>query len=426
VNLKQVTLEEMLDAMLNPIGLTSRREGGVIRVERPRVQTRVFTVNYIASQRSGNAGLSSTAGASGAGGSSAGGGAGGATGGGATGGGSSSGGSTSSVGSTDTFDLWGELEGTLTTFLSENGRLVMSPTAGLVAVTDLPENVMQVARYLDLVQGSVQRQVMIEAQILEVTLDDTSRTGVDWSQIPYQLSLPGLGATTGSLGGGAILTQAAGGAAAGVLNLGLAAQNGLRLLVSALESQGDVSILSSPKVSTLNNQKAIIKVATDDVFFTRTTQREPLTGVVTETVTPNTITEGLVLDVTPQIGEDAITMNIRPSISERLGERTSSTGDTVPILAVRASDTVVRVRDGETVVIGGLMHTRQSRTRSGVPGLQRAPLVGRAFRSETVEADKIELVILLTPTVLVGRGDAELTPRELQLLREAGAAISRR
>jgi type II secretory pathway component GspD/PulD (secretin) len=142
--------------------------------------------------------------------------------------------------------------------------------------------------------------------------------------------------------------------------------------------------------------------------------------VVTETVTPNIVTEGLVLDVTPQIGEDAITMNIRPSISERLGERTSSTGDTVPILAVRASDTVVRVRDGETIVIGGLMHTRTSRSRSGVPGLQRAPLVGRAFRSDQDEDRQIELVVLLTPTVLVGRGDQELTPRELQLLREAG------
>lgn len=422
VNLKQVTLEEMLDSMLTPIGLTFQREGGVIRVERPRVQTRVFSVNYIASQRSGTSGLSSTSGASGGGGGTAGA-AGGA--GAAAGGGGAGGGSTSNVGSTDTFDLWGELEGTLEQFLSENGRLIMSPTAGLVAVTDLPENVMQVARYLDLVQGSVQRQVMIEAQILEITLNEESRAGVDWSQIPQRLTLPGVGAVTGTLPGGAILSQVAG-AASSVFQFGLSTQTGLRLLLSALETQGTVSILSSPKVSTLNNQKAIIKVATDDVFFTQTTQREPLTGVVTQTVTPNTITEGLVLDVTPQIGEDAITMNIRPSISERLGERVSPQGDTVPILAVRASDTVVRVRDGETVVIGGLMQQRTSKSRSGVPGLQRVPLAGRAFRSDTETETKVELVILLTPTVIVGRGDTELTPRELQLLREAGSGFSRR
>jgi MSHA biogenesis protein MshL len=424
VNLKQVTLEEMLDSMLTPIGLSYQREGGVIRVSRPQVQTRVFAVNYIASQRAGSSGLSSTAGAGGGGGGSAGGGAAGSAGS-AGGGGGSGGGSTSNVGSTDNFDLWGELETTLMQFLSAEGRLIMSPTAGLVAVTDIPANVMQVARYLDLVQGSVQRQVMIEAQILEITLNEESRAGVDWSQIPQRLTLPGVGAVTGTLPGGAFLAQAAG-AATSVFQFGLSTQTGLRLLLSALETQGSVSILSSPKVSTLNNQKAVIKVATDDVFFTQTTQREPLTGVVTQTVTPNTITEGLVLDVTPQIGEDAITMNIRPSISERLGERTSPQGDTVPILAVRASDTVVRVRDGETVVIGGLMQQRVSKSRSGVPGLQRAPLVGRAFRSDTETESKVELVILLTPTVIVGRGDTELTPRELQLLREAGSGAARR
>lgn len=419
VNLKQVTLEEMLDAMLGPIGLSYQREGNVIRVSPPQVQTRVFTVNYIASQRSGSSSLSATTGAVGGGATGAQAttaGAGGGVGGGAGGG---AGGSTSSVSSTDTVDFWGELEGSLMTLLSMDGRLIMSPTAGLVAVTDYPLNIMQVAQYLELVQGAVQRQVMIEAQILEVTLKKTFSAGIDWTQVPQRLTLPGLGATTGTLAGGAILSQAAG-AAGSVFQFGLATQTGLRLLLSALEQQGTVSILSSPKVSTLNNQKAVIKVATDDVFFTQTTQREPLTGVVTQTVTPNTVTEGLVLDVTPQIGEDAITMNIRPSISERLGEARSPNGDVVPILAVRATDTIVRVRDGETVVIGGLMQQRASRSRSGVPGLQRAPLVGRAFRSDTETETKVELVILLTPTLIAGRGDTELTPRELQMLRQGG------
>ena len=128
------------------------------------------------------------------------------------------------------------------------------------------------------------------------------------------------------------------------------------------------------------------------------------------------------LDVTPQIGEDAITMNIRPSISERLGEARSPAGDIVPILAVRATDTVVRVRDGQTVIIGGLMQTRTTRNRSGIPGLQHAPIVGRAFRNDTENETKVELVILLTPTLLVGRSNSELTPSELELLRNAGVA----
>lgn len=268
VNLKQVTLEEMLDAMLGPIGLTYQREGNVIRVSPPQVQTRVFTVNYIVSQRSGTSGLSATAGAGGGGGVGAVGGqlgaAGTGAGLGATGAGASGGGSTSSVGSTDNFDLWGELQETLMTFLSDAGRLVISQTAGLVAVTDYPPNVLQVARYLELIQGVVQRQVMIQAQVLEVTLNKTFNAGIDWSQVPHHLNLPGFGATTGTLTGGAILSQAAG-AAGSVFQFGLSTQTGLRLLLSALEQQGSVSILSSPKVSTLNNQKAIIKVGTDDV-----------------------------------------------------------------------------------------------------------------------------------------------------------------
>ncbi|MBI3400875.1 MAG: pilus (MSHA type) biogenesis protein MshL, partial [Acidobacteria bacterium] len=202
-----------------------------------------------------------------------------------------------------------------------------------------------------------------------------------------------------------------------VFQVGLS-QTGFQAIVRALDQQGKVSILSSPRVSTMNNQKAVIKVATDDVFFSQTTQREPLTGVVTQLVTPNTITEGIVLDVTPQIGDDAITMTIHPSISERLGQVTSPNGDVVPVVAVRATDTVVRVQDGQTVVIGGLMEQRSSRNRSGVPGLQRTPLVGRAFRNEDDQETKIELVILLTPTVIVGQRGSQLTPRELELLRQ--------
>ena len=422
VDLKQVTLEEMLDAMLTPIGLSFQREGNIIRVSKPQRTTRVFAVNYIATTRGGSASLSATAGASGGGiGASAGtGGATGGTGGTGGGGAQSGGGSSSSVGSSDTVDLWGELQRTLATFLSMDGRLVLSQTAGLVAVTDYAPNLLQVASYLELVQGAIQRQVMIEAKIIEVTLSKNFSAGINWSLIPQNLTLPGLGVLTGALTGGAIAAQNAGGGGS-AFQVGVAApQSGIQALISALESQGTVSILSSPKISTLNNQKAVIKVATDDVFFTQTTQREPLTGVVTQTVTPNTITEGLVLDVTPQIGADAITMNIRPSISERLGQATSSNGDVVPILGVRATDTVVRVRDGQTVVIGGLMQQRSTRNRSGVPGLQRVPGVGRAFRSDTQTDSKVELVILLTPTLLVGRGDAELTARELQLLRDAG------
>ncbi|MDO8678130.1 MAG: hypothetical protein Q7R30_06155 [Acidobacteriota bacterium] len=293
----------------------------------------------------------------------------------------------------------------------------MNKTAGLIAVTDYPVNTARVGQYIDLVQGSVQRQVMIEAKIVEVTLNKNFSAGIDWSQIPYGLTLPFLGAIKGALPSGRIASQRLAPAGSG-FEVGVSTQTGFQAILRALDQQGTVSILSSPRVSTMNNQKAVIKVATDDVFFTQTTQREAVTGLVTQFSTPNTITEGIVLDVTPQIGDDAITMTIHPSISERLGQVTSPDGSVVPVIGVRATDTVVRMQDGQTVVIGGLMEHRSSRNRSGVPGLQRAPIVGRAFRNADDQDRKIELVILLTPTVIVGRRGNQLTPRELELLRQ--------
>jgi MSHA type pilus biogenesis protein MshL len=414
VDLKRVTLEEALEAILGPLNLVYRREGSFLRVARPEVETRIFTVSYPSTTRTGSASLSSTTGGSGT-----------ATSSGSTtvgAGGSLSTGS-SSVSSADAVDVWGELERTLTTLLSKDGRLVISRTAGLVAVTDLPVHVRRVAQYLELVEGSAHRQVMIEAQIIEVTLSRDFAAGIDWSLIPRDLRISPFGKVRGELTDGAVIAQALA-PAASIFQVGLAAELGsqtLRLLLNALNQQGDVAILSRPKISTLNNQKAVMKVATDEVFFTVTRTREATTGIVTETETAQVVTEGIVLDVTPQIGpDDTVTLNIRPSITDRVGQATSPSGSVVPVVAVRAADTVVRVPDGQTVIIGGLMQSRSSRTRAGVPVMEDVPVLGPVFRKRDDQDRKTELVILLTPTVLVGRRHGQLSPAELELLRQAG------
>ncbi|MFQ5827590.1 MAG: secretin N-terminal domain-containing protein, partial [Candidatus Methylomirabilia bacterium] len=419
VDLKRVTLEEALDALLSPLALVYKREGNFIRVSEPAVETRIFTVNYISTTRTGAASLSATSGGATAGTT-------GATTGGTTAGGGTTG-ATSSVTSADSVDLWGELEKTLAGFLSEDGKAVISRTAGLIAVTDFPRNLRRVAQYLELVEGSAQRQVMIQAQVIEVALSKDFSAGIDWSLVARQsLRLGPLGVVTGALTGGSLIAQTLAPAAADLFQVGVSSQLGsqtVQVLLKALSAQGKVAILSSPKISTLNNQKAVMKVAVDDVFFTVTRERDPTTGVVTETVTPQTVTEGIVLDVTPQIGEDdTIIMNIRPSISERVGQATSPSGDVVPIVAVRAADTVVRVKDGQTVVIGGLMQNRSSRNVTGVPLLQDVPVLGGLFRQRQDDDRKTELVILLTPTLLIGRRHSELTPREVEILREVRRA----
>ncbi len=303
--------------------------------------------------------------------------------------------------------------------------MVLNRTAGIVAVTDYRKNIQRIARYLELIEGSVQRQVIIEAQIVEVTLTKEFQSGINWSLIPQNININPLGTLQGTLSGGAGIAQAPGPAST-IFQVGLITQafgQSIKLLLSALSKQGEVNILSTPKISTLNNQKAVIKVATDDVFFTTTKTREPTTGVETTTVTPQTITAGIVLDVTPQVAEDgSVIMNIRPSISERVGQATSPDGSIVPIISVRATDTVVRAQDGQTVVIGGLMQQKNTRSTQGIPGMKDVPVFGGLFRAKVDEGRKTELVILLTPTVVIGRRASDLSPRELELLREAGGA----
>lgn len=418
VDLKRVTLEEALNSLLGPIGLEYAREGNFIRVLSPALETRIFTLSYISTTRSGGATLSATAG----------GGGGGTTSGTTGGGGGGGSGASSSVSSADSVDLWGDLEKNLTGLISKEGKAVVNRAAGIVAVTDYSRNLQRIARYIELLEGSVQRQVIIEAQIVEVTLTKEFQAGINWSLIPAPgvASVRPLGALQGSVNAaGALLTTALAPAST-VFQLGFITQafgHSIRALLNALSKQGEVNILSTPRISTLNNQKAVIKVATDDVFFTTTKTREPTTGVETTTVTPQTITEGIVLDVTPQIADDnTVMMNIRPSISERVGQATSPDGSTVPIVSVRATDTVVRAQDGQTVVIGGLMQHRKSTTTTGVPGLEKAPVFGGLFRQKVEEGRKTELVILLTPQVVIGRKASDLTQRELELLREAGGA----
>ena len=145
-----------------------------------------------------------------------------------------------------------------------------------------------------------------------------------------------------------------------------------------------------------------MRVGTQDIFFTTTTQVDPRTGTIVQTaITPSAITEGIVLDVTPQISDDGIIiMNIHPTVTERTGQATSPRGDSVPIVDVRETDTVVRVKEGGTVLIGGLISDRLIETANKVPVLGDLPLIGGFFRNTSRQTRRTDLVILLTPKIL--------------------------
>ena len=387
LNLIDVTLVEALEVILVPLKLDYELDGDLLRVTRPQMESRTFEFDYVTTQRTLSRSLSATA-------TTGGGGAGGGT---VTGGGGG-GGSSTSISGTESTDLLGDIEAALQVLKSPTGTVVYNQMAGLIFATDFRKNLDTIATYLEMVQNSVNRQVVIEARIIEVKLNDDFQAGINWSAIVGNLTL----------------TQAIGVPGSGFTMQ--ASDGNYNALIQALNQRGTVNVLSSPTVATLNNQPAIMRVGTQDVFFTTTTQVDPRTGTIVQTATtPNTINVGVVLDVTPHIsGDGIITMNIHPTITERTGQATSPDGSSVPIVDVRESDTVVRVAEGETIVISGLISDRTLEAETRVPVLGSLPLIGNLFRKVTRENRKTDLVILLTPRILTVRSAAEFARQRIE------------
>jgi MSHA type pilus biogenesis protein MshL len=394
IDLDNATLTRALEAILTPRGLEYTVDGDLLRVNQVQMETRSFNFDYITTQRSLSRSVSAS---SSAGGSPLGTGA--IAGGAVAGGGGGGGGSSTSISGTEQTNLFQDLRASLDMLKSENGRVIINQMASLVFVTDFPKNLDLIETFLETVESAVQRQVIIEARIVEVKLNQDSQAGVNWTAVL----------------GNALRLEQDFGTVASTFKLGVT--NGdFTALLSALKTVGTVNVLSSPTVATLNNQPAVIRVGTQDVFFTTTTQVDPRTGTIVQTaIVPQAINEGVVLDVTPQISDDGIiTMNIHPTITERTGQVTSPRGDTVPIVDVRETDTVVRIQEGQTVMIAGLISDRQLETVSKVPVLGNVPIVGGLFRRTTKENRKTDLVILLTPRVLNVRTAVDYTRSRIE------------
>lgn len=273
-------------------------------------------------------------------------------------------------------------------------RLILNPSAGTVLVTGTPTQLRDIRTYLDTFQSAIQRQVRIEAKFVEVTLSRQYQLGIDWQAIQ---SLTKLQLNTGTGSGVKLSLGAAGGQTVTITDV-----------LDALETQGDVRVLSSPSVSTLNNQRAVFNVTTDEVFFALT--RQPVatpSGVIfTTNVETQPVAVGIVMDVVPQISKDnTITMNVRPMVTSLVRTATLSEDGVqaqAPVVDRRDLDTMVRVRDGETIVIGGLIQRRIEKTRVGLPLLKDIPVLKYLFSTVKETEQRGELVIFLTPTIVAG------------------------
>jgi MSHA biogenesis protein MshL len=433
VNLKEVTVKEALESIRELYGYEFSIRGNRIAIQPNTLQTRVFQVNYLASRRQGAAELrvtsSSIAGSGAAPGSTSTPSTGttpvpAATGGGTTGNSNI----TSRVQTSSDTHFWGDLRDALSTIAAGEGRsVVVNSISGVVVVRALPGELRSVEQYLKATQVMVERQVMLEAKILEVRLFEQYQAGINWSTFNGQNNRLSIGVVppgstmqpTGS--GGSLSTSGvtalpglAGSVAATALGggfVGLAFQTAnFGALLNFLEGQGSVSVLSSPRIASINNQKAVLKVGTDELFVTNVTTTTTSTTAGT-TATPSLTLQpyfsGISLDVTPQIDSDGnIILHVHPAIStvtekDKLIDLGTLGQFKLPLASssVNETDSIVRVQDGNIVAIGGLMTQEQTNNRSGLPGTVNSS-AGALFGQRGNSMSKRELVILLKPTII--------------------------
>jgi MSHA biogenesis protein MshL len=400
-DLKDVTLRQALEMILQPHGLDYSVQGNLIRVFKRRFETRIFDLNYVVTRRTGSRSLAASSSVSPGQGSGIAGGSDQA--------GSANSGSNSQVMGSDAGDVFADLAVGVQTLLSTDGKFNMDRKAALVQVSDYPDRLDKIGLYLDAVQNRASRQVSIQAKVIEVALNDEFSAGINWNLLLQRA------------GNSVSVTQKVmPTSAAGTFTAGLNIKDFAGLL-SAFATQGRVNVIATPQVNALNNEPAIMRVGTQDVFFKTTSQVDATTGrILQTTVEPHAITEGVVLSVTPQIsGDGMINLSISPSLTERTGQAVSRFGDTVPILSVREADTLVRVHENETIVIAGLMDERTSNTQSKVPFMGDLPVVGGLFRRDARTKRKTDLVILLTPTIMTPARVPAAAAQEQQRLSEA-------
>jgi len=280
---------------------------------------------------------------------------------------------------------------------------------GVLSVRATQKQHERIQEFLDRVQSSAKRQVLIEASIVEITLNDRYQSGVDWSRLGSGGILDGFTFQQDLLG---TALTAAPRVAIGYNKAGTAIGD-LAASVRLLQTFGTTKVLSSPKLMVLNSQTAILKAVSNLVYFTVQTTPASLSatgGVLSPpvtTTTPQSIPVGIWMSVTPQINENGmVTINVRPTISRKTGEATDPNPDLklvpnkVPVITVREMESMLQVPSGNTVILGGLMQDEISNDSNGVPGLSKVPGIGNAFKARDENATKTELVVFLRPTVI--------------------------
>ena len=418
LNLKNVSIPEVLEAVRNIYGYEYQHSSAGYEIFAKQMQTRMFTVNYLDINRKGKSTTTISSGQitntiKGSTNSS----------------GSSSESRTSDLkpsSGVDTIndaDFWKNLRETLEAIIGkENGAsVVVNSQVGLVVVRAYPDALREVTKYLDSIQNIVKRQVIIEARVLEIALNAKYQSGINWNIFGFKQGVQQV--TDNSIN--QLVTPTINDNLPNFTNiftLDISSGNAFNSVIDLLNTQGKVDVLSSPHISTINNQKAVIKVGEDQFFVTNVKSNVvSSTGsanpVITQDIEFTPFFTGIALDVTPQIDNSGnITLHIHPIISKVTEQskvfKVNGQDQNIPLAKsdVRESDSIIQAKSGQVVVIGGLMESRMAEYSGGTPGLEKIRHFGGLFKNTNKQATKFELVILLRPIVV----EAETWTKQLQ------------
>ncbi|TCS43183.1 type II secretion system protein GspD [Reinekea marinisedimentorum] len=385
LSLRHVTFKQIISALQDSYGFDFKKTSYGYRVSPSQVSTQIYRLNYLNVQREG---VSSTAIGSDESNSS-------------TTLTTSFSASSSDSGSGTGF--WSGIENSINGFIDydqgDRKAIVVNPQTGLLVVSATTQEHAEIAQFLLDAQLILQKQVIIEAKIVEVVLDQEYNSGINWSFLNDNLSGGLSGDSLDGIDG-----------VGGVFNLSLSVDDFTSVL-ELLDYQGDAQVLSSPRVSTVNNQKAVIKVGADEYFATVTSietdsDDDDDDTTITPTIEMEQFFSGIALDVTPQIADDDyVTLHVRPSVTEVTSQTKTLEFDgedySLPVAYsnTRESDSIIRAKSGQIVVIGGLLQQSKDISSAGIPWLQNVPGLRFFFAQDRQAQEKSELVILLKPTV---------------------------
>ncbi len=415
LDLKNVTVREVMNLTREVYGYEFRQSASGYIVLPARIQSKIYAVNYLNISRSGESTMTVSSGQVGSTETTSS-----SSGDNSTSSSRSRASLSSSINTTSEADFWSELRQTLYSIIgSSEGRSVVTDRhAGLVIVRAMPGELRDVETYLGNAQDSLHRQVILETKIIEVRLNDSFQSGIDWAVLSS--SGNALIANTGIFDGSGILDSDGNldvSAALSTRNNDITnlfaiggSSSDFATLIRLLSTQGEVRVLSSPRISTINNQKAVIKVGSDEFFVTdvsTNTSSNAISTIISPDITLTPFFSGIALDVTPQISDnDEVILHIHPSVSEVTDQIKEITVggqiQTLPLAfsTVRESDSVVRARSGQVIVIGGLMQNISTNDDAGVPGISNIPILGGLFKQKRKTNVRSELVILLRPIVV--------------------------